>query len=342
MGTPVRNTGYKARRPARHGPDGDPGGTLSEETTGATEGRGVRRPYPKRAEIQGRRRLSGPVVISIVFHVVAGIALLRVLLVPYPFTSLFSSKEKPVEPERISFLALPQASTTNSPGKSGGNGRTDTQAKPETPRPLVAPTEVPSTLPPITPAAPPPATEDENNGPLIGRGGATRGIRPSYTDPRIWVPAAPVVSAPKSAHERMDSVVTADIEHARDSAAAVAYSPNKFERGDWTVEKNGKKYGIDNQYIRLGKVSIPNVLLGLLPLNMQGNPVAAQRDRATESLRQEILYQSQRAMNEEQFRKAVKELRERKEREHQRQDKDRAPKPISAVDRDRDRGSSNP
>jgi len=31
----------------------------------------------------------------------------------------------------------------------------------------------------------------------------------------------------------------------------------------------------------------------------------------------------------------VKELRERKEREHQQQDKDRAPKPISAVDRDR-------
>jgi hypothetical protein len=338
VGTPVRDSGYKARRPARHGPDGHPGGTLSEETTGATVGRRVRRPYPKRAD--GRRRLSGPAIISIVLHVIVGIALLRILLVPYPFTSLFASKEKPVEPERISFLALPQASTTTSPGKSGGNGRSEAPKR-ETPRPLVAPTEVPSTLPPVTPAAPPPTTEDEANGPLIGRGGATRGIRPSYSDPRIWVPPAPVVSAPKSAHERMDSVVTADIEHARDSAAAVAYSPNKFERGDWTVEKNGKKYGIDNQYIRLGKVSIPNVLLGLLPLNMQGNPIAAQRDRATESLRQEILYQSQRAMNEEQFRKAVKELRERKEREHQQQEKDRAPKPISAVDRDRG-SSSNP
>ena len=333
MGTPVRNAGYKARRPAHHGPDGDPGGTLSEETTGAAR-RGVRRPYPKRAETQGRRRLSGPAIISIVLHVVVGVALLRILLIPYPFRSLFSSKEKAVEPERISFLALPQASTTNTPGKSGGNGRPET-TKREAPRPIVAPTEVPSALPPVTPAAPPPATEDEANGPLIGRGGATRGIRPSYSDPRIWVPPAPVVNAPKSAHERMDSVVTADIEHARDSAAAVAYSPNKFERGDWTVEKNGKKYGIDNQYIRLGKVSIPNVLLGFLPLNMQGNPIAAERDRATASLRAEILYQSQRAMNEEQFRKAVKELRERKEREHQQQDKDRAPKPISAVDRDR-------
>ncbi len=333
MGTPVRNAGYKARPPGRHGPDGDPGGTLREETKDSKAGTRVRRPYPKRAQTQGRRRLSGPAIISLVLHVVIGVALLRVLLIPYPFTSLFSSKEQPVEPERISFLALPQASATTSPGKSGGNGRPETPTRREAPAPIVAPTEVPSTLPPITPAPPAPPSEDEANGPLIGRGGATKGIRPSYSDPRIWVPAAPVVSAPKSADTRMDSVVTADIERARDSIAATTYNPNKFERGDWTVEKNGRKYGIDNQYIRLGKVSIPNVLLGFLPLNTQGNPIAAERDRAMASLRQEILYQSQRSMNEEEFRKAVKELRERKEREHQQQEKERAPKPISAADR---------
>jgi len=130
----------------------------------------------------------------------------------------------------------------------------------------------------------------------------------------------------------MDSVVASAIEFARDSIAANTYNPNKFERGDWTYEKNGKKYGMDKQYIRLGKVSIPNVLLGLLPLNMQGNPVAADRDRAMASLRAEILVQSQRAMNEEEFRKAVKSLRERKERERQQQEKDRAPKTIAAPD----------
>jgi hypothetical protein len=298
-------------------------------------GRGLRRPYPKRAEPQGRRRLSGPAIVSIVLHILVGGALLRVLLVPYPFTSLFPAKEQPVEPERISFLALPQASTTNTPGKSGGNGRPETPDKKPAP-PLVAPKEVPSGIPPVAPAATPTApAEEESNGPLIGRGGATRGIRPSYSDPRIWVPAAPVVSAPKSADARMDSVVTADIERARDSIAANTYTPNKFERGDWTVEKNGRKYGIDQSAIRLGKFSIPNALLALLPLNTQGNPIAAERDRAMASLRQEILYQSQRSMNEEEFRKAVKELRERKEREHQQQEKDRAPKPISAADRDR-------
>jgi len=47
------------------------------------------------------------------------------------------------------------------------------------------------------------------------------------------------------------------------------------------------------------------------------------------SLRQEILYRSQQAMNEEEFRKAVKALRERKERERQQQEKNRAPKTIA-------------
>ena len=268
---------------------------------------------------------------SIGLHVLVGAALLRVLLIPYPFTSLFETKEQPIEPERISFLALPRASTTTSPGKSGGNGRPITPRAKPTP-PLVAPTEVPSALPPAAPAPNPTAPPDEGTGPLIGRGGPTKGIQPSYSDPRIWVPPAPLVSAPKSAAARMDSTVTADIERARDSMAATAYAPNKFERGDWTYEKDGKKYGIDNQYIRLGKFSIPNVLLGLLPLNAQGNPIAADRDRAMASLRQEILYQSQRSMNEEEFRRAVKSLRERKERERQQQEKERAPKPISAVE----------
>jgi hypothetical protein len=258
---------------------------------------------------------------------------LRVLLIPHALSSLFATKDQAVEPERISFLALPQTSTTSTPGRSGGNGRPVTTERATPAPPLIAPTEVPTVLPPVatTPAAPV-APVDEGTGPLIGRGGPTRGIRPSYSDPRIWVPAAPVVSAPKSAREQRDSVLAAGLEYARDSIAASTYSPNKFERGDWTVEKNGRRYGIDQQAIRLGKVSIPTALLGLLPLNMQGNPIAAQRDREMASMRAEIQFHAARAMNEEEFRRAVKSLRERKERERQQQDKDKAPKTIAAPD----------
>jgi len=307
------------------------GGPLSQQTTDDVKrgSEAARRPYPRRAAERDRRRRSGPVVVSIALHVLVGAALLRVLLIPIPFTSIFGPKEQPVEPERISFLALPQASPTTSPGKSGGNARPVTPGARPAP-PIVAPTEVPSSLPPVNPApAAPAAPSDEGTGPLIGRGGPTKGIRPSYSDPRIWVPAAPVVSAPKSVDARMDSVVASGIERVRDSIAANTYSPNKFERGDWTVEKNGRRYGMDQQAIRLGKVSIPTALLGLLPFNMQGNPIAAERDRSQASMRAEILYQSQRALNEDEFRKAVKALRERRERERQEQEKARAPKTVA-------------
>jgi hypothetical protein len=277
-------------------------------------------------------------VLSLVLHVVLGAALLRILLIPQALNSLFATKDQPVEAERISFLALPQqADLPASAGRRGGNGRPATSPARPAP-PLVAPTEVPSTLPPISTApATPRADPDEGTGPLVGRGGPTRGVRPSYSDPRIWVPAAPVVTAPRSADSRNDSVVTADIGRALDSMTANTYTPNKFERGDWTVEKNGRRYGIDQQAIRLGKVSIPTALLGFLPLNVQGNPVAAQRDREMASLRAEIQFHSQRAMNEEEFRKAVKSLRERKERERQQQEKAKTPKPIAGSDDSRSR-----
>jgi hypothetical protein len=247
-------------------------------------------------------------------------------MIPYPFLSIFEEREEAIEPERISFLALPQAESAPGPGRSGGNGRPETNTPRTVAPPIVAPPETPSTLPPVNPAAPAPPTAagDEGTGPLVGRGGPTRGIRPSYSDPRIWVPEAPVVSAPKSADARMDSTVLAGIARARDSMAANAYSPNKFERGDWTVEKDGRKYGIDQQYVRLGKVSIPLPLLALLPLNLpQANPIAAGREREMASLRAEIQFHSQRALNEQEFRRAVKSLRERKERERQQQEKEK-------------------
>jgi len=49
-------------------------------------------------------------------------------------------------------------------------------------------------------------------------------------------------------------------------------------------------------------------------------------------MRADIQFHAARAMNEEEFRRAVKSLRERKERERQQQDKEKAPKTIAAPD----------
>ncbi|MEP7348283.1 MAG: hypothetical protein ABI877_23660, partial [Gemmatimonadaceae bacterium] len=115
----------------------------------------------------------------------------------------------------------------------------------------------------------------------------------------------------------------------QDSVVANTYSPNKYERGDWTVEKNGRKYGIDKQFIRLGKFSIPTPLLALLPFNrVQANPIAAEEGRKQLVMRMDIMEHAQNAMNEEEFRRAVKAIRERKERE-----KRNEPEPAGSIRR---------
>jgi hypothetical protein len=73
---------------------------------------------------------------------------------------------------------------------------------------------------------------------------------------------------------------------------------------------------MDQQKIYLGKLALPTALLALLPLNVQGNPARYQNDRMKESQRQEIFMNAQRAMDNDEFKDAVKHIRERKDREH--------------------------
>ena len=86
--------------------------------------------------------------------------------------------------------------------------------------------------------------------------------------------------------------------------------------GDWTFGKN-KDWGINQKWIKLGPVQLPTALLGLLPLNATGNPVLGQREAQLNAMHSDIAYHAQQAMNEDQFRQAVKELRQRKDRERQ-------------------------
>lgn len=154
-------------------------------------------------------------------------------------------------------------------------------------------------------------------GPLASGRGPLRGLQPGFTEPRIWIEAPLIVAPALTGDAKLDSAVAANVRAFNDSIAAITYSPNKFERGDWTyTTKDGKTYGIDQQFIRLGKFSIPTALLGLLPMNkMQGNPIAYERDRRLAAMRFDIMEHAQIAMNEEEFRRAVKAIRDRKEKE---------------------------
>ena len=265
---------------------------------------------------------SRSVVISIALHIVLGAALVRLLLVPLPSMNLFGHAHAPPPiVERISFLALPKTSNATIPGRSGGDDRTVSKVLP---KPLVAPTAIPSAVPAAPPAAAPSAEPSGGSGPVVGTGGPAQGVRPEYHDPRVWVAAAPLASAPKTTKERADSLVSAEIEAHNDSMAKVSGR----KPGDWTFTHNGQKYGIDQQYIHLGPISIPNAILALLPLNhVQGNPIAGAAEQLINSRHDEIMDNAQRGMNEDQFRTAVRKLRERTDlqKQHQLEDKKQQP-----------------
>ncbi len=256
-----------------------------------------------------RPKLNGSLFVSLALHAVILTAIIKVLLMPYPFYRIAEKGKDAVRPERIGFLRLPEAAPAAvlTAGRSGGDGRPAT-SEPELR--LVAPLVVPMGIPEPVPQR----TSPMGSGPLIGGGGPVRGITPSYSDARVWRAPDHVLTAPKTAAQRMDSAIVSFIQPFNDSIAGA--KPGRDPQ-DWTIEKGGRKYGIDGQYIRLGKVSIPNALLAMLPLNIKsgGNPTVMERERTMNALNRDIMYQAQRGMNDADFQKAVRSIRERKERE---------------------------
>jgi hypothetical protein len=292
---------------------------------------------------RGSARATG---VSIAVHLLAVVVLSQILNIPAALGSLFPRAAVTAPPEeRIHFVTVaPKGGNAAADGAArAGASRDERSASQRTARPdelvtptppLVAPTTIPSEIPPVPAARPGRESLGPAGGPLASGRGPVRGLQPGYVDPRLWVDAPIIVPAPKSDDERLDSAVVTSIRTFADSVAANTYSPNKYERGDWTyTTKGGDKYGIDGRYIRLGKFSIPTALLGLLPLNrMGGNPVAYEREKRLDAIRLDIMEHATAAMNEEEFRKAVKAIRERKDRERkaeQAKDKKAEPKTIS-------------
>jgi hypothetical protein len=262
-----------------------------------------RRVTPQPSE--SRKRSSRPFLVSLAVHLVVVVALMRMLIVNLDTSS--RPKRLGVPDEHVGFVRVSGGAKTTVVGRSGGNG------KPIVPREIhvVAPAAIPTTIP--APTGPVTKTPDEEGtGPLLGTGGPTRGVRPQYSDPRVWEPPGPVVSAPKTVKQTIDSLIADAIAPYNDSVAAAA---QRRDPTDWTIEKGGYKWGIDRRAIRLGPVSIPTALLAMLPLNITGNPTTMERDRSYAVMHSDISLHAQQAINEADFMKAVRSIRERKERE---------------------------
>ena len=269
----------------------------------------------------GPRRSRGAFAASVAINALLMAAFLGGLSEGLHWTNLLDRDSQPVQVERIGFLQLPKAVGAPVVGRSGGDGRAVTRrAAPPVPAPA-APTTVPQEIPPA-PSTPLPAPPVTGSGPVVGAGGATQGIEPTYTDGRLWAPSsgsAPLLSRER-AKQRIDSVIAETFGAARDSMlAAQQIAAGQRKPGDWTVNGPGGKWGIDQQSIHLGKVAIPNAILALLSENVQkslrGNPIQMENDRRLAAVRADLLQHAQREQNEDMFRSAVKEIRARKDRE---------------------------
>lgn len=267
-----------------------------------------------------KRRFSPAVLVSLAAHVVVGVVIVQSLHVPSRFTWLFT-REKPaaVPVERIGFLSIPRGTGPAVAGRRGGDGSSVTTV----PAPaLVAPSVTPDRIPPAPAAGVAPVT---GTGPLVGGGGPTRGVRPSYTGPEVWATPGTILTAPRTTAQVIDDAIRADIGRITDSVLALG--PRR-DPSDWTIERNGRKWGIDQRAIRLGPVSIPTAVLALLPINAQANPITSQRERQINYMQRDIAFHAQRSINENEFKTAVRNLRLRKERERaeqQQQQKEREP-----------------
>jgi hypothetical protein len=263
-----------------------------------------------------RKERGGSLLLSVAIHALIIIALATITF-RYPLGQLIGlPKDRAHTPERLQYMVLPR-------GEPTGNGSRTTAEPPArgTPAPLQAPTTIPTVVPPV-----PNGSAGAVSGKPGGTGGAAAGIatgvEPAAPDARIPLAPSPYVPTPKTQAELADSAVQAAFGVYFDSAKYAADHPGR-QPGDWThTTADGQKWGWDPGGIRLGKFTIPNAVLAALPLKIGSgqSPVEA-RNRAW--MYNDLQLHAQQAVSEDEFRDAVRRIRERKEKERRDKDKDK-------------------
>ncbi|NUQ19933.1 MAG: hypothetical protein HOQ09_03135, partial [Gemmatimonadaceae bacterium] len=111
------------------------------------------------------------------------------------------------------------------------------------------------------------------------------------------------------------SLLTSRLQRYRDSLNLAGNSElGPDARPSWVyTTKGGGEWGLDRNKIKLGKFSLPSALLYQLPLAKYQGDISRDRERNLRDA--DMNYAVRRGINEEQFRAAVKAIRDRKERE---------------------------
>ncbi|HUG28288.1 MAG TPA: hypothetical protein VMK53_08335 [Gemmatimonadales bacterium] len=179
----------------------------------------------------------------------------------------------------------------------------------------------------FTPIRPPdaPSTSPRGGirriGPALGEG--TLWVRPLPLPPRELAEAL----TQRSHIELVDSAVSAIVQAYLDSVMTSPSRPGA-PAPSWTTDIQGQTFGIDSKYIYLGPLKIPAALLALLPIQGGGN-MDLQEGRRLAAIRADLQYAARRAETMDDFRKAIREIRERRDQEREfERNRRSAPPPI--------------
>ena len=175
---------------------------------------------------------------------------------------------------------------------------------------------MPEPEPMNVPLRAPPATMKHERGPIVQG--------PQLADGRPWVsprPALPAVVA-EALYGEKDTVLLEEQVQRRLRAMldtlnrAIDVEQRSGRRPTWATEIAGLPFSMDSQYINIAGIKVPTVALALLGNFLPtGNYDGALEARAYEDMRQDMLQAAARTQNYRDFRKYVKEIRERKQAE---------------------------
>jgi len=223
----------------------------------------------------------------------------------------------PGETQEIEWPSFPSASARGREGGEPGPRRAGA------PRGRAEPT-----VAPVAPAAglEPGATPDTAAGVIAaagegGEGGdAAADSVPGAPSPRLgngalWVRPLRFADLPQDVRESMlrDPATTARLQALFDSIRNEAGADQALPA--WAIDVPGVgRAGLDSGWIMLGPIRIPAAVLALIPFP-QGNIEEAERAERLADMRADLLRAAQRAATVDEFKRAVRELRERKQRE---------------------------
>jgi len=187
--------------------------------------------------------------------------------------------------------------------------------------------------PPPPPAAPVTPPDTGSTLPAYDPNAARVAPAPQVGDGRLWVSPRPGLPAPVA--EALYGDTTGRNTAAIGRLKAMVDSLNQVldqiqrenRRPAWVVGGTPDKptWGIDSAYIHVAGIKIPTMALALLGnLLPQGNFDEAMRQRQLNDMRTDLLRAADRAQSFQQFRRYVRELRERKQAERDAEQRRRA------------------